>query len=257
MLLWNGIFGLGALSYFVAESGPLWLLASFSTWALTVMLLAILVVQRLARHATRWPDVTDLAVLFGVGVMVCSLAQFPTPWSQIERLTTAHGDTRPTVAEVEPYVPDPTARAFVASLVDGRDFYLKRGAPVALLFENSHRVADSYGVVNVSPYANAFEMFSRASVHRTVAALRRAGGNTIVTSVTKEPAPDVNAMLISLGFAVLTKDGRLGTTAGVQAATRKVRGETLVKWIDERNLHPRALRHGHGRLVAHMRLRIR
>ncbi|HZV73503.1 MAG TPA: hypothetical protein VFF79_07290 [Conexibacter sp.] len=255
MLLWNGIFGLGALSYFVAESGPLWLLASFSTWALTVMLLTVLVVRRLASRAAPWPDLADLAVLLGAGVMVCSLAQFPTPWSQIERLTADHRGTQPVAAEVEPFVPDPKARSFVASLADGRRFYLKRGAPVALLFENSHRVADAYGVVNVSPYANTYEIIARASLRRVVDTLRRAGGNTVVTPLIQEPASDVNATLISLGFGILTAKGIVKVTAGVNATTTTVRGQTLVKWVDRRNLHPRALRNGRGTLVARMPLR--
>jgi hypothetical protein len=254
MLLWNGLFGLGILSYFVAESGPLWLTASFSTWALTLMLLAFLVVRGLARRAPRWPDPAGLAVLLGTGVMVCSLAQATTPWSQLARLRGAHHGLRRTAAEVRPYVPDPRARAFVASLADGQRFYLKRGAPVALLFENSHRVADAYDVVNVSPYANAFELFARASLRRVVAALRRAGGNTVVMSVTKEPAPDVEQALIDLGFGLVTKRGIVRVRRPVAPATRQLRGETLIKWVDLRNLHPRALREDRGRLVARTRL---
>jgi hypothetical protein len=252
MLVWNGVFGLGILSYFVAESGPLWLLASFSSWALTLMLLATVVVRRLAADAARWPDPAELAVLFGLGVMVCSLAQFPTPWSQIERLTGDHRGVRPSAVELHPYVPDPRARTFIASITDGRGFYLKRGAPVALLFENGHRVADAYGVVNVSPYVNAFEMFTRASVRRAVAALRRAGGNTVVTGAGKEPAPDVNDTLSLLGFGIVTADGIVRATN--RAATTELRGETLIKWVDLRNLHPRALQHGRGRLVGRIRL---
>jgi hypothetical protein len=255
MLLWTGIYGLGALSYYVVESGAMWLIVGFSTWALAVMLLAVVVVRRVARRGARWPDPAELAVLLGVGVMACSLAQFPTPWSQIERLTVHHHRARIAEHAIAPFLPDPRARAFVASLADGDAFYLKRGAPVAFLFENSHRVADAYGVRNVAPYANSNEMLTFASVRRTVDELRRAGGNTVVVDISDESTPDVDDLLIGLGFGLVTKRGIVQVgKGGAQALVRRVRDEQLVKWVDLRNLHPRALRHGRGTLVERTRV---
>lgn len=251
MLLWSGIYGLGGISYFVAESGAMWLIAGFSSWALALMLLVVVVVRAIARGGARWPDPAELAVLFGLGLMACSLAQFPTPWSQVARLTSAHRGVRVVAAEVEPFLPDPRARTFVASLADGGAFYLKRGAPVALLFENSPRVADAYGVVDVSPYASAEEMLTPRSVRRVVDALRRAGGNTVILDASDETTPDVEAVLIELGFGVLTKRGVVAVGGGgVRPLVRPVRGEALVKWVDLRDLHPRALRGGRKTLVA-------
>jgi hypothetical protein len=255
MLLWNGAFGLATLSYFVAESGPTWLLASFSTWALTLMLLAALAVRRAARSTGRRPDLAELTVLFGVGLMACSLAQTPAPWSQIARLTGHHGGVPRTSTTFVPFVPDQGARAFVASVPYGGGFYLKRGAPVAFLFENGHRVADGYGVRNVSPYANAPEMFARTSLVSVVEALRRAGGNTIVLALSAESGPDLDSALAGMGFGVVTKDG-IAPVAGrqVQPLTRSVHGESLVKWVDLRDLRPPALRHDRGRLVGPARV---
>ncbi len=254
MLLWSGTFGLGGLSYFVTESGPLWLMASFSPWALSLVLLVVVVLRRPAARGSRWPSLPELAVLLGFGIAVCSLAQVSAPWSQIHRVTAVHHE-RVVGLERDPFVPDRRARAFVASLADGNGFYLERGAPVALVFENSFRVADAYGVVNVSPYTDLQMLVGPGSLERIVVALRRAGGNTIVYDGGKEYTEGFPATLSRLGFGVVTEHGVVDVRRRQAVPlVRQVRGEPLVKWVDLHNLRPRVLRRGHPQLVARMQV---
>ena len=253
MLAWSGAFGLGALFYFVVESGAHWLKADLSAWGLAICLLTVVVVRR-AGSAARWPGPPALAVLFGLGAMACSLAQLSTPWTQFARLAGHHHDLPRPALPADPFVPDPSARTFVASLPDGGAFYLKRGAPVALLSFNSNRIADAYGIVNVSPYPNVMGLFGPSFVRTVVADLRRAGGNTIVLPTSQLPSTDVYNQFAGLGFGVVTRDGIAPIGApGVQPLRVLMRGEPVVKLVDLRVPHPRALRSGPRTLVARMR----
>jgi len=254
MLAWSGVFGLGALSYFVAESGPHWLKANFSAWGLAICMLTVVVVRRLATTGPRWPDLPEVAVLFGIGVMACSVAQLSAPWTQAARLTGDHrGAPRPNLP-ANPYVPDPATRTFVASLADGDAFYLRHGAPVALLLYNGHRIADAYGVVNVSPYANIMSLFGPSFVRTVVAHLRRAGGNTIVMPSSELPSQDVYPLLAGLGFGVVTRDGLAPIgEPGSEPLRVSMRGEPIIKLVDLHVPHPRALQSGDRTLVGRMR----
>lgn len=253
MLAWSGVFGLGALTYYIAESAPYYLKANFCAWGLAVVLLAVHVLRRCAATGWRTPALPGLAVLVGVGIMACSVAQLAAPWSQIARLT---GDHHGAPQSLRPgfFVPDPAARTFVASLADGGAFYVKQGAPVALLLYDGHRVADAYGVVNVSPYANLMDMFGPRFVREVVADLRHAGGNTVVLPLGQPGSQEISAELVRLGFGVVTRDGvARGAGPSVHPLVVPMRGEPMEKLVDLRTPHPRALRGGPKALVARMR----
>jgi hypothetical protein len=246
MLAWSGVFGLGAGSYFVAESGPFQMRTVFSAWALALALLVALVVGRLWR-ARRRPDLAEALVLIGLGVMVCSLPQLSRPWTQLGRLRNPPA----LEAAVGPFQPDLAQRDWLASMPDGRhELYVKRGAPIALLLPDGHRTADAIGVVDVSPYTDLLTVFGPEFVRRIVADLRRAGGNTIVLGTGTGEAQAIAGMLARSGFGVLTDRGVERTHAGVAPATAVVNGIPTAKWIDLGALHPRALRGARGRLVA-------
>ena len=70
-LMWSGVFGLGAGSYFVGRSHPHVLIDLFSAWALALSLLTIAVAQAVVRRRLRRPQLAELLVLAGFGVMVC------------------------------------------------------------------------------------------------------------------------------------------------------------------------------------------
>ena len=187
-----------------------------------------------------------LVVLFGFGVMACTLAQTPTPWGQVERLSAPFTPTE-AVPDPEPLAPsrDPQLRRFVATLADGPDrFVYRRGAPVAILLTTGHRVADAYGVVDVSPYTGVESLETVERVEAVLDALRDAGGNTVV--LPDQLDPGIFTVLARRGFEPLTTRGlrpyRPGADGSIASFVRPLwPGGSVMKWVDTRHLHPRAL----------------
>jgi hypothetical protein len=166
MLAWSGTFGLLAGAYFAGRSHPQVLIDLFSPWALSLALLTVVTTRSLAARSWRRPTLPELAVLFGFGLAVCSLAQTPTPWSQLARI-----DDRAPVAVFE----QPGATAFVAERT-------RPGERVAILIPLGHRIAYDTGRVDVSPYASSESMPTRQQLDTTIAALRREGGDKLFVS---------------------------------------------------------------------------
>jgi hypothetical protein len=252
MLAWAGIFGLGSAGYWMGRSHPVALKYLFGAWALAMALLTLVTVRALIAERARRPALASAAALFGFGLCVCSVAQFPPPWSQLQRLTAAH----PPIArapESAPLAASPSARtrAFVASLADGPSrFVVKRGAPVAILLTNGHRIADTYGVRNVSPYTGIETIVTVQRVDAVVNALRRAGGNTII--LPNQMFASILDVLKRREFWLVTRSGLAPISeAAVRAAVympwlggapMPFVPETVLKLVDVRHIHPRALR---------------
>ncbi|MGN6187990.1 MAG: hypothetical protein ACTHOE_03745 [Conexibacter sp.] len=255
-LAWTGVFGLGAATYYVGRSQPEALRTTFSAWALALALLSWVVLRSLAADPRRRPSIAAVTVLFGLGVATCSVVQMPLPWSQLDRIQT--GFVASTSKYRDPLRPpaDARMRRFVATLADGPShFAYRRGAPVALLMTLGHRLADAYGVENVSPYTGVDSIHTTRQVDEVVAALRRAGGNTVVLPATFDQSNDgsevietddgIFARLAQDGFALVTRTGLRPYDAGRgtrDAAGVPWHGGVLVKVVDTRHLHPRALR---------------
>jgi hypothetical protein len=163
-LAWAGVFGLGAGGYFVGRSHPHVLIDLFSAWTLALVLLALVVVPAILRRPSRRPGLAELLVLAGFAVAVCSLAQTPAPWSQVQRLR-----------DVPPY----DTRYSTAVLEVVRQL-THRGETVALFIKEGHRIADELGLKDVTPYANIESMMTRQQWRDTVDALRRAHGHKII-----------------------------------------------------------------------------
>ena len=244
MLAWSGVFGLGAGLYWVGRSHPVALKYQFSAWALALALLAAVAVGELAAPRLRRTAIGALIVLFGFGAAACSLAQTPTPWGQLARLQAPFVATE-AVPDPSPLVPpdDAATRRFVASLADGRDrFVYKRGAPVAILLTTGHRVADAYGIVNVSPYTGIESLQTTQRVEAVLDALRDAGGNTAILPNPLDPS--IFPVLQRRGFELLTPRGLRPYVAGRTRPDERLwpGGTAVIKWVDTRHLHPRALR---------------
>lgn len=203
LLAWSGVFGLGAGAYYVGRSHPEVLINMFPAWGLCVTLLAIVAIRDLAaRHQaggqragdaaaerrTRRPPLAQLACLFGLGVLVCSLAQTPTPWGQLERLSQKAPAT----------MLEPAWRPFVAQ-------HAERGEPVAILMQLGHRQAHELGLDNVSPYTGSQSITEARQLEETVAALREAGGRKLFLSVLDTPADLIDALEAD-GFRLLEED---------------------------------------------------
>lgn len=248
MLVWSGIFGLGSASYYVGRSHPESLVATFSVWALSLALLTIVVVRALASRPRAWPSIPAVLVLFGMGVTVCSLAQTPMPWSQIDRISKPFTEFGHVSLYSKPLVPprDSDLMRFVSSLGYGRRaFALKPGAPVALLMVSGHRVADAYGIRDVVPFTGPESIETVQQLDETISALRRAGGNTVVMTGGGGVDPEIYGLMVKRGFLIVTSRGlqapdKAGRVNDVQAVPY-FEG-ILLKWVDTRHLYPGALR---------------
>jgi hypothetical protein len=244
MLAWIGVFGLGAGTYYVGRSHPIALKHQFSAWTLALTLLSVVAVGALASERSRRVVIGAFLALFGFGIAACSLAQAPTPWTQVARLNAPFVQLQPWRAP-DPFVPpaDAGTRMFVASLADGpSQFATRPGAPVAILLTTGHRIADRYGVVDVAPYTGIQSLETAQRVEATLDALRDAGGNTVILPAVFNQG--LFALLERRGFRVLTPAGlRRYVPGSLSPVTRPwpIDGG-IIKWVDTRHLHPRALR---------------
>jgi hypothetical protein len=194
MLAWSGVFGLASGVYFAGRSHPQVLIDLFSPWAFSLALLLVVVVRALAARGWRRPAPAELAVLFGFGILVCSLAQTPAPWSQIARIR----DRTPV-----PVFKQLGASGFVAHAT-------RPGERVAILIPLGHRIAYDTGRDNVSPYASIESMPTARQLRTTVRALRDAGGRKVFLAM-RFTFPEEQQALLSSGFAVARRSQEANT----------------------------------------------
>jgi len=213
MLAWTGVFGLGSAAYFMGRTHPELLVALFPTWALTLALLSVDVVARARRRADARPGLGSVLVLAGMALTVCSIAQFPLPWTQLQRI----GEATPTAPLIDgeaplpvysgAFLPDPSTRAFFAP---------RPGAKVAILLTTGHEIAYRFGVVDVARYTGFYSMPSRERLRAVVDDLRAAGGDTLFLP---EAPRQVYDTLRAWGFARGREQVEWGST-------------TVTKWVD-------------------------
>jgi hypothetical protein len=162
-LAWIGIFGLGVGAYFTGRSHPHVLIDIFTVWSYALALLAVVAVRATVRRPGFRPQLAELLVLAGVGVMVCSLAQIPTPWSQIERIRRTQPHDVRVVTAIEEAIKEKT----------------RPGEPVAVLTRPGHQISEEIGIVDVTPYANIDSMMTEQQWRTMIHALQHAGGNKL------------------------------------------------------------------------------
>jgi hypothetical protein len=192
MLAWSGIFGLGASSYFAGRSHPEVLISLFSAWMLALSLLGILAVRSLAARGGRRPTVAEVAVLAGCALAVCSLAQVPTPWSQLDRI--GH-DSQPPDQQGVPL------RRFIAAAQPAR------GERVLILAPLGHRVAYDLGLVNVNPYVGLISMPAREQLDEALR-VAHAEGVRRVFLYRNQSLPDQQLMIEQAGFELALRGGK-------------------------------------------------
>jgi hypothetical protein len=190
LLVWAGVFGLGASGYFAGRSHPEVLINLFSAWAFALGLLTIVVVRAILARPSRRPAVAEVAVLAGLGLAICSIAQTPEPLAQLDRIAT-------TTSEI-PYRVGATT-AFVAAGTARPD------EPVVILAPMGHRVAYELGLVNVAPYVSMLSMPAERQLQETIDALRDAGGRTMFLFLGQALPPQLDA-LAAAGFETVRRD---------------------------------------------------
>ena len=197
MLLFTGAFGLLTGQYFAGRSDPTQLMGLFPSWGLALALLAWLVFKHRSSLEAR-PDrrhaVPALAVMIGFGVMVASIAQFPSPFRQIERL----GYDGP------------------AYSLEGPVGFVRRntrpGEPVVIASSPlDHRLAERAGVEDVSRYPASI-LISERQTDQVLDDLSDAGGDKVFESY---PAPAglpnyLGSVLLRRGFRPVAVDEGTG-----------------------------------------------
>lgn len=181
LLVWSGIFGLGAGAYYMGRSHPEVLTNMFPAWAFAVTLLTIATVRHLAERWESAPSLPAIACLFGFGILVCSVAQTPTPWPQVARIRehAIPGEFR-----------SPAKKRFIAA-------HTRPGEHVVLLMQLSHRIAAEVGIVDVTPYT-AVSIITKDQLTQTIAVLRDEGGHKIF--IDEETQPELTFSLTQYGF---------------------------------------------------------
>jgi len=163
MLAWSGMFGLGASIYFYGYRSHVFsVVMLFSAWAFALTLLVVAVVRASLRQR-RWPTLPELAVLLGFGLAVCSIAQIPRPWNELERM----GKT----AHEQPF----QAAAAVAAV----KAWTKPGEHVAIVDALGHRMAREAGVVSVTPYTGLEQIGASEQMDDVLDMLEREGGRRV------------------------------------------------------------------------------
>jgi hypothetical protein len=192
MLMWSGAFALIAGSYYVGRAEDFKLIAMFSAWGLTLALLAIVCVRALAARGWRSPSFGELLVLFGLALGVCAISQMPPTRAEVRRLTQD--------------LPPPTYRAAAEAFVKA---HTQPGEKVVILMPEGHRIADSLGLDNVSPFGIVNAIVSESQMRALIDTIRREGVTEIfMPSATTNLAGEGNSspeqlqLLESLGYPV-------------------------------------------------------
>lgn len=210
MLMWSGVFGLVAGSYYVGRSDELKLLSMLSAWGFALALLTVAAVRGLAARGWRAPTIPQLLVLFGFGFAIWSISRLSQPQDQIARLT---ADT-----------PTPTYRAGAERFVGERT---RPGETVAITLPESFRIAHELRLRNVAPYVLQNAIVTRAQLQTLIDALRHEHVRKVFVPETKitlagegQTAPEQLDALAAAGFPVtatepagfveLSADGRSG-----------------------------------------------
>jgi hypothetical protein len=158
LLSWSGVFGLGAGAYYVGHSLSELVIYMLPMWALTVTLLTVTV---LAQAPAR-PRPAALACLVAFGLLVCSLAQLPAPWQQLQRIRSQN--------------PPAFVRPPGQELVVG---HTRPGEHVLIMAPLGHRIAKNLHLDNVAPYSDVRSILTQEQLDESLAALRAAGGTKV------------------------------------------------------------------------------
>ena len=191
-LVWVGVFGLGCGAYFAGRSHPEVLISLFSSWALAVVLLAVVAVRGLlASPSRRLPSPAELATLMGVGIALCSVAQVPRPWDEARRIGSSLDPPTLRPLETENFIAQQTSP----------------GERIAILGPLGHRIAHDVGVEDALPYATLESMPTRELFDAMLDGLRAEGVTKVFMIFVKTTTRDHEAALRAAGFTEAARSG--------------------------------------------------
>lgn len=217
MLAYSSALGLGAFSYWVGRSAPTALFGTFPTWGFTVSLLTVLVLRSVrAGHVPADPVgwvMPAMATLTAFGLMASAVSQFPSPITQITRLTAAvpprRGDgtaaslacqTSPQAAAPCPLESSSFDRSAAVRFVGANT---SPGETVVILASLGHGIARRGGVVNVSPYSHPDAIVFPEQMDWVLDTLARGGGRKVFLGLSY---PEISEWLRGHGFVAVAHD---------------------------------------------------
>jgi hypothetical protein len=243
LLAWSATYGFLTGTYFMAESRPNGIPTTFLPWALTLALLALVAVRRVAASPARRPGIAGVVALLGFGLIASFVLDPPAsfrPWTQVARIQHEPDGLWWLPGAIESNAPytaprDPIEERFIRARPggDGRT-PLPRGSAIALFWSSGHVIAEQYGYRNVVPFAGE-SLFTVEQLDDTLRRLRAAHGSVVLMPVTV--ARRAYARLVAHGFEALTESGYRRGRPGVDypdAAILVV--HQLTKWVDGRAL---------------------
>jgi hypothetical protein len=241
LLVWSATYGFLTGTYFMAESRPNGIPTTFLPWALTLALLALVAVRRVAAGPDRLPGLAVVAALLGFGLIASFVLDPPAsirPWTQVARIQ-HEPDLWWLPGAIEnnaPYVAssDPTEERFIRSRPGAGRAFLPRGAAIAFFWSSGHVIADEYGYRDVVPF-NGESLFTVEQLEDTLRRLRAARGSVVLMPLIV--ARRAYARLVAHGFEALTESGYRRGRPGVDyPASDILVVHELTKWVDRRAL---------------------
>jgi hypothetical protein len=191
MLVWSGVFGLLAGGYFVGRPDVVKFTGMLSAWSFALCMLMIVCLRALASRSWRRPTLSQLLVLFGFALSLCSLRQISSPHEQIARLRNARSE--PTYLH--------TAKQFVREQA-------RPGERVAVLLPMSYQISHSLGVRNVAPYSFMNSIVTVSQMNNLLDVVRRERVVAIFVPAPEsgldgegDSAPAQLQALVAIGFA--------------------------------------------------------
>jgi len=203
LLVYSGLFGLGAGAYWVGRSDPVALFGMFPTWGLSVAILCWAVLRAAAARPQMEPAtlarraLPATGVLLAFGLMITVVVQIPSPASQVRRFSVEAPGIPRYAARVQ-FISDRTVRE----------------EPVAILAPVGHLLARDAGVLNVSPYAFEASIVFYEQMDLLLGIMRKSGATKVFVAPTWA---ETSAYLAEKGFVAVASDAASELTAWQQS----------------------------------------
>jgi len=162
LLLYFGVFGSGALMYYVGRSHHVVLITVFSSWACAFVLLAYALAGELfgrSAPASFLQGLHPRGLLIGLGLLlcICQVKAFPNPVHQIARLRMRGGAPWPNIDPMMQFVRD----------------HARAREKVMIIYPYGHLIAYQANVINVFPFVQGESLILRCQVDQVMDTIKR------------------------------------------------------------------------------------